>query len=167
MRFRRFLLLCLLALSPLVTLVDVQAVEVNDAAALRNVTEGKGIFLIDFNNPDKAAFYLSIIKESHAGLVRQGVPPDFIIVYIGPTVGYLTTKPDSRLEMDHEDALEVIADMVRQLHGLGVRQEVCAIATRVLKIDNKTLLPELTLVADGFISLIGWQTQGYKLVPLF
>jgi hypothetical protein len=36
-----------------------------------------------------------------------------------------------------------------------------------MRIDDTTLLPGLTLVADGFISLIGYQTQGYKLVPLF
>ena len=59
--------------------------------------------------------------------------------------------------------------MVRYLalHELGVRQEICAIATRVFKVDNASLLPGLSLVGDGFISLIGWQTQDYKLIPLF
>jgi len=25
----------------------------------------------------------------------------------------------------------------------------------------------MDVIADGFISLIGWQTQGHKLVPIF
>jgi intracellular sulfur oxidation DsrE/DsrF family protein len=157
----------LAALVPLLACQPASATEPNDAAALRGVTEGKGIFLIDFNDPRKAAFYLSIIKETHGGMLRQGVRPDLIIVYIGPTVRFLTTRPDSALQLEHEDALESIAMLVKELAALGVRHEVCAIATRVMRIDDATLLPGLTLVADGFISLIGYQTQGYKLVPLF
>ena len=167
MNFKHLLIQFLLVLAPLLTLPGAQAVEVNDAAALRNVTQGNGVFLIDMASPNKTAFYLGIIKESYAGMLRQGVKPDFIIVYIGPTVGFLTTAPESKLEMEYDDALEAIAKLVQDLHKLGVRQEVCAIATKVLKVDDSTLLPGLTLVADGFISLIGWQTQGYKLVPLF
>lgn len=157
----------LAALVPLLASSPAPAAPPNDAAALRGVTEGKGIFLIDFNDPRKTAFYLSIIKETHGGMLRQGVRPDLIIVYIGPTVRFLTSKPDSALELDHQDALESIAMLVKELADLGVRHEVCAIATRVLRIDDNTLLPGLSLVADGFISLIGYQTQGYRLVPLF
>ncbi|MDO9636855.1 MAG: DsrE family protein, partial [Thiobacillus sp.] len=65
------------------------------------------------------------------------------------------------------DALKAIAERVKELSQLGIRQEICAIATRVFNVPNETILPGLTLVGDGFISLIGWQTQGYKLIPLF
>jgi intracellular sulfur oxidation DsrE/DsrF family protein len=140
---------------------------INDAAALQGVKEGKGVFLIDFSDPKKTAFYLEIIRGTHAGLTRQGVKPDFVIVYIGPTVRFLSTRPDDELEMEQGDALKAIAEQVKELDKLGVRQEICAIATRVFKVPNETILPGLTLVGDGFISLIGWQTQGYKLVPLF
>ena len=60
-----------------------------------------------------------------------------------------------------------IESNVEALAALGVRQEVCAVATRVFGIGNKTLLPGLTLVGDGFISLIGYQSQGYHLVPVY
>jgi len=90
-----------------------------------------------------------------------------VIVYIGPTVRFLSTKPDDELELEQGDALKAIAEQVKELNKLGVRQEICAIATKVFKVPNETVLPGLTLVGDGFISLIGWQTQGYKLIPLF
>ena len=60
-----------------------------------------------------------------------------------------------------------IESNVEALAELGVRQEICAVATRVLGIDNKTILPGLTLVGDGFISLIGYQAQGYHLATVF
>ncbi len=140
---------------------------IDDHAALRGVKEGKGVFLIDFSEPRKTAFYLGLIRGTHAGLARQGAKPDLVIVYIGPTVRFLTRMPDEDLVIDHDASLQAIAGHVEALAALGVRQEVCSIATQAFKVDNANLLPDLSLVGDGFISLIGWQTQGYKLVPLF
>lgn len=166
MTFQRILVLCMMLFTPLFT-AQAATAPINDAAALQGVKEGKGIFLIDFSDPKKTAFYLEIIKGTHAGLTRQGVNPNFVIVYIGPTVRFLSVAPDGELELEHGDTLKAIAERVKELSQLGIRQEICAIATKVFKVPNETVLPGLTLVGDGFISLIGWQTQGYKLIPLF
>lgn len=166
MAFGRILIICVLLFSPLLP-AQAATAPISDAAALKGVKDGKGVFLIDFSDAKKTAFYLEIIKGTHAGLTRQGVKPDFVIVYIGPTVRFLTTAPDGELELEQGDALNAIADRVKELDQLGVRQEICAIATKVFKVPNETVLPSLKLVGDGFISLIGWQTQGYKLIPLF
>ncbi len=168
MTLPRLLLLALLLCLPVAAPRAAEAPPpINDAAALRGVQAGKGVFLIDFTDPRKTAFYLEIIRGTHAGMIRQGVKPDFVIVYIGPTVRFLSRTPEVDLEMQHDDDLKAVAAQVAALHELGVRQEVCAIATRVFKVPNDSLLPGLSLVGDGFISLIGWQTQDYKLVPLF
>lgn len=143
------------------------AAPISDSFALRGVKEAKGVFLIDFTDPKKTAFYLDIIKGTHANLLRQGVKPHFVIVYIGPTVKFLTTKPDDELVLEHDESLKAIARHAEALNKLGVRHEVCAVATQVFKVDNATILPSMHLVGDGFVSLIGWQTQGHKLVPLF
>ncbi|MGB5736710.1 MAG: DsrE family protein [Thiohalocapsa sp.] len=140
---------------------------INDSAALAGVEVARGVFLIDFTNPKKTAFYLDIIEGTHAGLVRQGAKPDLVLVFIGETVKYLSSKPEDELEMEYADALASIAESVAALAELGVRMEVCAVATRVFGIDNADILPGMQVVGDGFISLIGWQTQGYKLVPIF
>ena len=166
MTIQRLLILGMLIFAPLLS-AQAATAPINDAAALQGVKEGKGVFLIDFNDPKKTAFYLEIIRGTHAGLIRQGVKPHFVIVYIGPTVRFLSTRPDDEIELEYSGALTAIAEQVKELHQLGVRQEICTIATRVYKVPNDTVLPGLTLVGDGFISLIGWQTQGYKLIPLF
>ena len=138
-----------------------------DADALRGVSEGKGLFLVDLTRPDKTALYLEIIQGTHAGMKRQGVEPDFVVVYIGPTVKFLTTQPGDELEMEFGAELARIQKAVKGLGELGVKQEVCDIATKVFNVDNATLPEELKLVGDGFISLIGYQSQGYKLVPIY
>ncbi len=140
---------------------------IDDKAALADLTVAKGVFLIDFNSPRKTAFYLEIIHSTYQGLLAQDVKPDLVLVFIGETVKYLSSDPEDLLFLEYETELASIAESVRKFNELGVRMEVCAIATRVFGIDNKSILPGMTIVGDGFISLIGWQAQGYHLVPIF
>lgn len=157
-----FILLLLIA--PLAT---VQAQTYNDAAALNGISQAKAVFLIDFKTAKTTAFYMDLIVGTYDGLKRQGVEPEMVVVVIGPTVKFLSTTNDPELTFDYEKEFESIQSSIQKLHQRGVRMEVCAIATDVFKVDNNKLPKELDIVADGFISLIGWQTQGYKLVPVF
>jgi len=161
---RLFTVLMLLLVS-----ITLQAgkVVINDAAALGDLKTGKSVFLVDIGEPKKLNFYLEVIQGTYKGMKNQGVEPDFILVFIGPSVKYLSTSSSEGTELVADGILMEIESNVEALAALGVRQEVCAVATRVLGIDNKTLLPGLTLVGDGFISLIGYQSQGYHLVPVY
>lgn len=147
--------------------VDAWAGQINDAVALQGVKQGKGIFLVDVDNPQKAALYLDIIRGTHESMVEQKVTPDFIVLFIGPTVRFLTTEPDRDLSAKQQEPLRSIAASVKVLKEKGVRLEICAIATNFFKVSNEKLLPELQLVGNGFISLIGYQSKGYGLVPIF
>jgi intracellular sulfur oxidation DsrE/DsrF family protein len=140
---------------------------IDDHAALGDLKTGKGVFLIDIGDAKKLNFYLEVIQVTYASMKNQGVTPDFVLVYIGPSVKYLTSLPSDETEKAVGDILLDIESNVSALASLGVKQEICSVATRVFSIDNKTLLPGLTLIGDGFISLIGYQAQGYHLVPVF
>lgn len=139
----------------------------NDAAALAELKTGKGLFLVDIGDARKLNFYLEVIQGTYKGMRAQGVDPDFILVYIGPSVKYLSTSPAAEVEKSAGGLLLEIESNVEALAELGIRQEICAVATRVFGIDDESVLPGLTLVGDGFISLIGYQAQGYHLVPVF
>ena len=140
---------------------------INDAAALGSLKTGKGVFLVDIGDPGKLNFYLEVIQGTYKGMKDQGVEPDFVLVFIGPSVKYLGTSPSTEVEQEAGGVLMEIEANVESLATLGIKQEVCAVATRVFGIDNKTVLPGLTLVGDGFISVIGYQSQGYHLVPVY
>jgi len=90
-----------------------------------------------------------------------------VLVFIGKTVLYLSSQPSNELELEYEDELASIQSSIQEFSKLGVRMEVCAVATKVFGVDNKSIPKQMNIVSDGFISLIGWQTQGYKLVPIF
>jgi intracellular sulfur oxidation DsrE/DsrF family protein len=140
---------------------------INDEAALAGLKVGKGVFLVDIADANKLNLYLELIQGTYQGMQDQGVKPDFVLVFIGPSVKYLSTSPAAGIEEAAGGVLMEIESAVEALASLGVRQEVCAVATRVFEIDNETILPGMKLVSDGFISLIGYQAQGYHLVPVF
>lgn len=140
---------------------------IDDSAALGDMKTGKAVFLVDIGDSKKLNFYLEVIQGTHKGMKSQGVTPDFILVYIGPSVKYLTSTPSEETEKLAGGVLMDIESNIAALAQLGVKQEICAVATGVFGINNKTIFSGLTLVADGFISLIGYQAQGYHLVPVF
>jgi intracellular sulfur oxidation DsrE/DsrF family protein len=139
----------------------------DDRSSLGDLKVGKGVFLVDIGDAKKLNFYLEVIQGTHKAMKVQGVEPDFILVYIGPSVKYLSSANSSETEQEANGLLLEIESNVEALAELGIRQEICAVATRVFGIDNGTVFPDLTLVGDGFISLIGYQSQGYHLVPVF
>ena len=149
----------------LVTVIG--AKEINDSVALNGIKKAKSVFLIDFTDVKTTAFYLNIIQGTYDGFEKQGVKSDMVLVFIGKTVKFLSTKQDEAFEMEYEEELSSIQDSIKKFSKLGVRMEVCAVATKVFNIDNKNIPSEMEIIADGFISLIGWQTQGHKLVPIF
>lgn len=140
---------------------------VNDSAALADMKVGKSVFLVDIGDAKKLNFYLQVIQGTHKNMKGQGVTPDFVIVYIGPSVKYLTSTPSAQAEKDAAGLMLDIESNVAALAALGIRQEICAVATRVFGVNNNSIHPGLKLVGDGFISLIGYQQQGYHLVPVF
>lgn len=141
--------------------------QINDSAALADLKVGRAVFLIDIADAGKMNFYLEVIQGTFKRMRDQGVTPDFVMVYIGPSVQYLGTSPKAEIEGRHGALLMEIESNVEKLAALGIKQEICAVATDAFGIDNTTLLPELDLVGDGFISLIGYQAQGYHLVPVY
>ncbi|KAG1707815.1 Formate dehydrogenase subunit alpha [Nymphon striatum] len=126
------------------------ASEINDSAALKGVKEAKSVFLIDFTNAKKTAFYLKIIEGTYKGLVKQNVKSDMVLVFIGKTVKYLSTKPGDELELEFDEELTSIQNSIKALSKLGVRMEVCAVATKVFGVDNKTIPTEMNIVGDEF-----------------
>ncbi|WP_242396269.1 DsrE family protein [Anaeromyxobacter oryzisoli] len=144
-----------------------RAAAYGNADALRGVKTGKAVFLVDLGDAKKLAMYLKLLAGTRENLVRQGVAADFKVVIIGPSVRFLSTVPPAQATPEELAALPEIARAVHALKVQGDALEVCAIATQVFKVDDATLLPELKVVADGFISLIGYQAQGYHLVPIF
>lgn len=141
------------------------AAQLDDKDALAGVHETKSLFDVNVSEPQELEFYLRVIRKTHDDLVRQGYKPDMIIVFHGPSVRLVNTETWSFSEED-EQLLKKSQLLIKELKALGVRLEACSVATQYYHVDNDTILPEIKVVGNTFISLTGYQSKGYALIPV-
>jgi intracellular sulfur oxidation DsrE/DsrF family protein len=141
----------------LAIIVPAQAADApNDREALSGLKTTQAVFDMRVPDREKLIFNLELIKETFEGMAAQRVKPKMVVTFRGPGVRLLT----------REEAADEIAPLITELKRIGVRFEVCAVATRIFKVDKATLIPDVVLVGNSLISLIGYQNQGYALVVL-
>ena len=137
-------------------------------ASLRGITNVKSVFDFRIADSKSAALHLSVIRRTCAdqALVTGKQKPVFALVFSGPSVKLLSQKREG-LTPEEAKLRDDIAQHVAALFKDGIRLEVCQIALGLLGVDTATILPELNLVGNGFISLIGYGKQGYVSVPVY
>lgn len=138
----------------------------DDSDALRGVETGKVVFDMNTTDANKTALYLMVIRETVNDLLRQGVKPDVILAFRGPSVKMISKDREQVDPADFEN-LDKIATQLAELQNQGVRMESCSVATRMLKVDNDQLLDGIKPVGNTFVSLAGYQAQGYAIIPIY
>ena len=143
------------------------AVALNDARALHGLHSVKSVFLINKNNPGALAKVLKVVGLTDTGMAKQGVKARLIVVVIGPSVAFLT-KDLRGIPYTQRAAVSHVQAFVKKLHHMGVRFEACGVALSAgVDIPPGDMIPDVKPVGNGFISAIGYQAQGYELVPVF
>jgi predicted peroxiredoxin len=138
----------------------------NDADALKGVTEGKVVFDINIAEPKKLPLYLMVVDETVDDLKRQGVKPEVILAFRGKAVT-LITKEREQIELTDFEYLDKANEFIKTLQSKGVKMEACSVATRLFNVDNGEILDGIKPVGNTFVSLIGYQAQGYSTIPLY
>lgn len=128
----------------------------DDRAALKGMKQAKAIFDVRLADLDKVLFNLELIKETWTGISAQKVKPQLIVTLRGPAVKLFT----------RDQATDELKELLNALRQKGIRIEICSVATRVFKVDNRQLLPELQLVGNVLTSQIAMQNKGYALITL-
>lgn len=146
----------------------VQAESLNNQASIAGATEMKVLYDMRKANPKLLLAYLRGVESNRVNLEKEGVTNiKQRIIFIADAVKYITTHPADDVVVEHGDVLPLIAEQIARLGNLGVEMEVCSAATAAFNVDNSTLLPGIQPVRSGFLSVMGWQKQGYQLVPVY
>lgn len=140
----------------------------NDSDALKGVETGKAIFDINMAkaNAKKMTLYLMVIEQTVDDLKKQAVEPDVILAFRGESVS-LISKDREQMELTDFEHLDKIAAQLAALQKKGVRIEACSVATKLFKVENKSLLSGIKPVGNTFVSLIGYQAKGYANIPIY
>ena len=92
-------------------------------------------------------------------------PPRVVVVFRGASVKLISSDRKSFNESDTAE-LDKFAETIRQLKKDGVKMEVCMYAAKSLGVDPATIMPEIDQVRNGFVSVAGYQAQGYAVVAI-
>lgn len=133
--------------------------------ALQGVQATKTVFDVNVGKADKLLLYLTVIRKTYRALAAEGIAPELVIAFRGASVRLLTTETWS-FEEEDQASLDKARAILKEFKDTGIRLEVCSVATDLHKVNNNTVLPELTLVGNTFVSLIGYQSKGYALIPI-
>ncbi len=128
----------------------------DDREAFAGLKRARVIFDVRVPDMEKLVFNLNLINETFDGMLAQGIKPRMVIAFRGPGVKLLTVGV-----IDDE-----AHQLIRSLKKKGIRIEVCSVATRVFKVENATIIPEVILVGNVFNSFIGYQNRGYAFIAI-
>jgi len=137
------------------------------ASAFRGITAYNAVFQFTSGDPGVANRVFWAVKNSYADTaVRDlGIRPNIVVVFHGPVVNLISTNltifPD-----DVRSEVELFQTTIRQMKQDGVNFEVCLYAVTMAGVDETTILAEIDPVDNGFVSVIGYQMQGYAVVRI-
>lgn len=161
-RFIRLLLLVVLAI-----FIPVQGQAEGYGNSLKGVKTFKALFDVSQGNPAKANVVFWAVKNAYQApeVKTLSNTPEVAVVFHGAAVRLLST--DKRLFSEDEwPEVEKFQQTLRKMKKDGVKLEACQYAIRISGIDKKTILKEVDQVPNGFVSVIGYQLQGYAVVRL-
>ncbi len=139
----------------------------DDSRALAGVETGKVAWDINMGNPQKLSLYLKVMDETYEDLKRQGVEPEMVFTFRGPSLP-LISSDHTDVPLDQEEHYDAIAKQIKALQAKpNVHMEACSVAARLLEVDPGTLLPGIDFVGNTFVSQIGYQSKGYASIPIF
>ena len=139
----------------------------DDADALKNLDTGKVVWDINMVEPRKMSLYLNVIRETYDDLVRQKIMPEMLFAFRGHSVKLLSEDRE-KFPLEEHTYLDQVHDLLTELAKRpGVKMEACSVAARLFEVDSKTYLPAIKPVGNTFVSLIGYQTKGFAIIPIY
>lgn len=137
----------------------------DDKAALQGLREGKIIFDITEGNGKKLLAKLNVIDETRQSLMQQGVTPHIVLTFRSGATRLVQTDLEKIKPENREYAAKIAAKLKALSNAPGIESmEQCSVAVRLSKVVPEQVLPEVTVVGNGWISLMAYQARGYAYV---
>lgn len=137
-------------------------------ASLDGLREVRAVFDMRAREIKTAALQLDLIHQTYHDRYIRDVRenPEMAVVISGAAVRIASSD---REEYTDEEImlLDLIAGKVAAMIKDGIRIEICLFAADVFDVEEETILPGIHHVENGWISLIGYQSKGFALVPVF
>jgi hypothetical protein len=154
-----------LLIAVLVLPVTTPANQLSDANALKGLKAVKVVCDVNVGDPELLLRRVGQIDDTYTQLIDAGIQPTFIVAFRGPATKYVT-RGTGYVSPEHLAIKKEIQGWIDQFHENGFILEQCAIAARAQKVSYDDLLPQITVVQNGYISIVAYQNRGYALLPM-
>jgi intracellular sulfur oxidation DsrE/DsrF family protein len=136
--------------------------------ALKGLKSIKAVFDVRIGNPKGAALQLKLIHDTckDKNIMAATKKPAFVVIFIGPSVKLISKKKEG-FSPEEQKILDEIATTISEMSKDGIKLEICLFAAKVFDVDPASVLPDIKHVPNGWVSLIGYEAQGYSLVPAY
>jgi len=157
----------LLVVVAFVTLISAPVLADGYDNALHGVNGYDAVFEVTQGDPKVANLIFWAVKNAYevSELKVLKNAPKIAVVFHGAAVKLISSdkKPFNAGEWAE---VEKFQGTLRQMKKAGVTLEVCLYAAKVMGVDKGTIMPEIDQVGNGFVSVIGYQMQGYAVVRI-
>lgn len=135
--------------------------------ALDGVKGVKAVFDFTLGEPDSANVVFGAVKDLNQNKSTRSLsePPKVVVVFHGPAVHLISTDLEYFDDSEKKE-IERFVQFIREMKKNGVTFEVCEYALKMAEVDPATIIPEVEHVGNGFISVVGYQAQGYSVVDV-
>ncbi len=155
-------MICLMAFFvPVVAIAE----PLNNKTALRGLTETKFVVDVTIGEPELLLLRMNLLDSTYSQLIDAGVTPTVVVAFRGKASRFIT-KSDKYLPLEHQKYRLEMKTVLELFNELGFTLEQCGIAAAAQKIDPEDFFPQVKVVQNSYISLIGYQNQGYAFVPM-
>ena len=156
-----FIILCALFLAG-------NSVSAAEYDSLQGLKSFKAVVDVRSGKPKSLAMQLGLLHQMYKDKSVRSLTdnPEFVLVFIGPAVKLVSTKTEG-LSAEDRESVAKIAETISAMAKDGIKLEICLFAVDALGVDRASILPEIKQVANGWISLVGYQHSGYGLVPVY
>lgn len=137
----------------------------DDYLALRGLGEFRGLVDMNKDDPVPVLNYLNLIIRMDKDVEEMGLDRHIVVAMRGGSVQYLL-RDRSGFTPEVRPVVEDIAHALGILHARNVRIEACKVAMDRFHVPVDGMLNEVIVVNNTFITLIGFQQQGYGLVSI-
>jgi uncharacterized protein len=133
--------------------------------SLEGVEQFRGVVDLSHGEPATVLRYLQLVAQMDEDLKEMGLDRRIVVAMRGGSVRYLRSD---RGPIPHADQIvaEEIADAVAALDARHIRIEACKVAMDRFEVPADGVLEAVNVVDNTFITLIGFQQQGYGLVAI-
>ena len=111
---------------------------------------------------------MGLIRETSEALKKRGIKPTFVLAIHGPAAKYVTkTLKGTKFENDKIEKFDAIQASINGMKNEGAKIEVCAIAMKRGKIEDKNVQPFAVVEENVWENIIVLQNKGYAYMPVF